>query len=326
MLATPSGGSPTPPLHAEPVASPPAAEPGVSALPVYGAIAANVAIAVTKFIVAGISGSSAMLSEAIHSTVDICNGVLLLVGLHRSRRPASAEHPFGHGKELFFWGLLVAVLIFGVGGGVSFYQGVLHLQHPTPMQDPGWSYAVLGLAALFEGVSFLIALRQFRAASGTLSFWAALHRSKDPSTYTVLAEDGAALLGLGIAAAGIAASQASGRPEFDGAASLLIGLLLAGVALLLIRESRGLLVGEGLQRETTAAIREMAAAQPGVRRVGQPLSMYVGAEEVLLALDVEFAGPVQAREIAATVDRLEAQIRERFPRIRRIYIETRVLA
>ena len=292
----------------------------------YGAIAANVAIAVTKFIVAGISGSSAMLSEAIHSTVDICNGVLLLVGLHRSRRPASAEHPFGHGKELFFWGLLVAVLIFGVGGGVSFYQGVLHLQHPTPMQDPGWSYAVLGLAALFEGVSFLIALRQFRAASGTLSFWAALHRSKDPSTYTVLAEDGAALLGLGIAAAGIAASQASGRPEFDGAASLLIGLLLAGVALLLIRESRGLLVGEGLQRETTAAIREMAAAQPGVRRVGQPLSMYVGAEEVLLVLDVEFAGPVQAREIAATVDRLEAQIRERFPRIRRIYIETRVLA
>lgn len=326
MSATPSGASPTPPLRAEVAAAAPSGEPGGSPLAVYGAIAANVAIAITKFIVAAISGSSAMLSEAIHSTVDICNGALLLVGLRQSRRPPSAQHPFGHGKELFFWSLLVAVLIFGVGGGISFYEGVVHWRDPEPVRDAGWSYAVLALAALFEGASFAVALRQFRAASGDLPFWAALRRSKDPSTYTVLAEDGAALIGLAIAAAGIAASQATGRPEFDGAASMLIGLLIAGVALLLIRETRGLLVGEGLQPQTTAAIREMAAAQAGVRRVGRPLSMYVGAEEVLLALDVEFAAPVTAGEIATTVDRLEREIRRRYPRIRRIYIETRVLA
>ena len=309
------------------VSPPPAADSSSGSPPivVYGAIAANVAIAVTKYVVAGISGSSAMLSEAVHSTVDTCNGALLLVGLRRSKRPASAEHPFGHGKELFFWSLIVAVMIFGVGGGISFYEGIVHLRRPEPIQDAQWNYFVLAMAALFEGASFVVALRQFRAASGTLPFWQALRRSKDPSTYTVLAEDGAALLGLALAAAGIAASQLSGRPEFDGVASLAIGLLLGGVAVLLIHEARKLLIGEGLQRETAAAIREMAVSRPGVRGASRPLSMYVGADEVLLALDVEFEPGLAARQIAATVDSLEAEIRERYPRIKRIYIEARVL-
>ncbi len=244
-----------------------------SKVAIYGAIAANVAIAVTKFIVAGITGSSAMLSEGIHSAVDTFNGILLLVGLRLSQRPATPEHPFGHGKELYFWSLIVAVLIFGLGGGVSFYEGVLHIQHPEPLRDPTWNYVVLGAAAVFEGSSFAIALRQFLKRSGKTPFWEALHRSKDPTTYTVLAEDSAALVGLVIAAIGIALSHQMDMPELDGGASLLIGVLLAGVAMVLIHESRGLLIGEGIRPETARAIRSIALAQPKVRDVGRVLSM-----------------------------------------------------
>ena len=178
-----------------------------SKIAVYGAIAANLAIATTKFIVAGVTGSSAMLSEAVHSTVDTGNGLLLLVGLHRSKRPASRHHPFGHGKELYFWSLIVAVLIFGLGGGISMYEGVQHMRAPEPLTDPFWNYIVLGAAALFEGASFFVALRQFRSETQGKPFWRSLHTSKDPSLYTVLAEDGAALLGLALAAGGVYASR-----------------------------------------------------------------------------------------------------------------------
>ncbi len=208
-----------------------------SKVAIYGAIAANVAIAVTKFVVAGITGSSAMLSEGIHSAVDTFNGVLLLLGLKLSQRPATPEHPFGHGKELYFWSLMVAVLIFGLGGGLSFYEGVQHVRHPEPLRDPMWNYVVLGVAGIFEGSSFAIALRQFLKQAGDTPFWEALHRSKDPTTYTVLAEDAAALVGLVVAAFGIALSQRFDKPELDGAASLAIGLLLAGVAVALVWES-----------------------------------------------------------------------------------------
>ena len=259
-----------------------------SKIAIYGAIAANVAIAVTKFVVAGITGSSAMLSEGIHSAVDTFNGVLLLVGLKLSQRPATPEHPFGHGKELYFWSLIVAVLIFGLGGGLSFYEGVLHVQHPAPLQDPMWNYVVLGAAAVFEGSSFIIALRQFLGQAGDTPFWEALHRSKDPTTYTVLAEDAAALVGLVVAALGIALSHRFEKPELDGAASLIIGLLLAGVAVALIRESRGLLIGEGIRPETARAIRSIALAQPKVRDVGRVLSMYIGPDDVLVTMDLDF--------------------------------------
>ena len=294
-----------------------------SARAVYGAIAANVAIAVTKFTVAGISGSSAMLSEAVHSTVDTCNGVLLLVGLKLSRRPASAKHPFGHGKELYFWSLIVAVLIFGLGGGISLYEGVLHVLQPEPLTDPVWSYIVLGAAALFEGASFVVALLQFREQRGARPFWRALHASKDPSTYTVLAEDGAALIGLAIAAAGVYASHALGLPVLDGVASILIGVLLAGVAVLLMYESRGLLIGEGLRPESVREVCEMVDAHPLVRRVTPPLSMYIGADEVLLTMDVEFDRGANGDAVAAAVAAIEHDIRARFPKIRRIYVEAR---
>jgi cation diffusion facilitator family transporter len=288
---------------------------------IYGAIAANVAIAVTKFVVAGITGSSAMLSEGIHSAVDTFNGGLLLVGVKLSQRPATPEHPFGHGKELYFWSLIVAVLIFGLGGGVSFYEGVQHIRHPEPMKDPKWNYIVLGAAALFEGSSLLIALRQFLREAGDRPFWEALHQSKDPTTYTVLAEDSAALIGLIFAAAGIASSQALGMPELDGVASLLIGVLLAFVAVLLIRESRGLLIGEGIRPETARAIREIALAEPRVRDAGRVLSMYVGPDDVLVTMDLAFDEGTAAADAAAAITNVERQVRERFPVIKRLFIE-----
>jgi cation diffusion facilitator family transporter len=292
---------------------------------VYGAIAANIAIAATKFTVAGITGSSAMLSEGIHSTVDTGNGVLLLVGTRLSERAATPEHPFGHGKELFFWSLIVAVLIFGLGGGLSIFEGLQHIVEPHPMRDVGWNYVVLAAAALFEGASFGVALRVFLREKGDRPFWAALHASKDPTTYTVLAEDAAALLGLAVAAIGIYASRRFERPEIDGAASVVIGLILAGTAVLLVREARGLLIGEGIRPDTAAAIRELLGRHPLVRRVGPLLSMYIGPDEVLLTLDVEFDSQASAADIAAAVSKLEAEIRGRFEKIRRIYIEARTL-
>ena len=294
-----------------------------SKVAVYGAIAANVAIAITKFIVAGVTGSSAVLSEAVHSTVDTGNGVLLLVGLHRSKRPASRHHPFGHGKELYFWSLTVAVLIFGLGGGISMYEGVQHMRRPEPLTDPFWNCIVLGAAALFEGASFFIALRQFRSETAGRPFWRALHTSKDPSIYTVLAEDGAALLGLALAAGGVYASHALDMPVLDCAASVAIGVLLAGVAVLLMRESHGLLIGEGVQRATADAIVALAEAHLSVARAQPPLSMYMGSDEVLLAMDVEFVAGTSADTVVGTVEAIEREIGSRCPRINRIYIEPR---
>jgi len=292
-----------------------------SRVAIYGAIAANLAIATTKFVVAGVTGSSAMLSEGIHSLVDTGNGGLLLVGLQRSQRPASQQHPFGHGKELYFWSLIVAVLIFGAGGGVSFYEGILHVRHPNPLTDPHWNYIVLGCAALFEGASFALAFRQFSHERGDTPFWEALHASKDPSTYTVLAEDSAALLGLAIAALGVFFSHKLEMPRVDGVASILIGLLLAGVAVLLIREARGLLVGEGVSPETAQAIQAIARDEAGVREVGRVLSMYVGPQDVLVTFDLAFAPEVPAADVAAAIRRIEQAVRERFPRVRRIFLE-----
>ncbi len=292
-----------------------------SRVSIYAAIAANVAIAVTKFVVAGITGSSAMLSEGIHSAVDTFNGVLLLVGLKLSQRPATPEHPFGHGKELYFWSLIVAVLIFGVGGGLSFYEGVQHVLHSEPMRDPMWNYVVLGAAAVFEGASFAIALRQFLAQKGDTPFWEALHRSKDPTTYTVLAEDAAALVGLVVAAVGIAASHHFDKPELDGVASLVIGLLLAGVAVALVRESRGLLIGEGIRPETARAIRSLALEQPKVRDVGRILSMYIGPDDVLVTMDLDFEDGTEAADAAAAIAAIERQVRDRYPVIKRLFIE-----
>ena len=294
-----------------------------SKVAIYGAIGANVAIAVTKFVVAGITGSSAMLSEGIHSAVDTFNGVLLLIGLKLSQRPATTEHPFGHGKELYFWSLIVAVLIFGLGGGISFYEGVQHIRHPQPMRDPTWNYIVLAAAAVFESASLGLALRQFIRQTAGRPFWSALFRSKDPSSYTVLAEDSAALAGLLIAAAGIYLSHHFGMPELDGTASVLIGLLLACVAVLLIGQSRSLLIGEGIRQETARDIRAMALAQPGVIGVGEILSMYIGPDDVLVTIDLDFADGTDTTDAAETLLLIRREVRARYPMIKRFFIEPR---
>ncbi len=293
---------------------------------VYGAIVANLAIAMTKFVAAGITGSSAMLAEGIHSTVDSGNGVLLLAGMKLSRREATPEHPFGHGKELYFWSLMVAVLIFGLGGGISAYEGVLHMLHPPPLRDPTWNYVVLGAAAVFESGSFAIALRQFLRTNRGISFWRALKSSKDPTTYTVLAEDAAALGGLAVAAIGVYLSHRLDLPVVDGAASVVIGILLAGVAVLLISESRGLLIGEGVRPDTALAIRDIATRNPRVRAAATPLSMYLGPDEILVNLDVDFERDSSADQIVAAVSNIERDIRLRYPKITRIYIEARSIS
>ena len=288
---------------------------------VYAAIAGNLAIAATKFAAAAITGSSAMLSEGIHSLVDTGNGGLLLLGIRRGRRPPDDAHPFGYGKELYFWTLIVAILIFAVGGGISLYEGILHLMNPHPMEHVAWNYGVLGLAIVFEGFSFSVALREFRAETGGRPIWQSIRRSKDPTTFTVLFEDTAAMLGLLVALAGVFVGHQLDNPYLDGAASVIIGLLLGGVAVVLASESRGLLVGEGADPQTLESIRALATAEPGVERVRSPLTMYFGPHTVLLTMDIQFRPELTASEVAAVVDRVEKSIRSRHPDIKQIFIE-----
>jgi divalent metal cation (Fe/Co/Zn/Cd) transporter len=209
---------------------------------------------------------------------------LLLDGIKRSERKANADHPFGCGREIYFWSLIVAVLIFGIGGGMSIYEGIQHMRHSEPLQDPKWNYVVLA-AAIFEGIRFGVAIHAVYKQKGDKSFWKALHTSKYPSTFTVVAEDGAALAGLALAATGIYASHRLQVPALDGAASIVIGILLAGVAVLLFWESRGLLIGEGMDKDTTRAVRDMVEEDPAVMKYGLPLTMYLGPEEALMTLD-----------------------------------------
>jgi len=289
---------------------------------IFAAIGGNLAIAIMKFAAAAFTGSSAMLSEGIHSLVDTGNGGLLLLGIHKSKQPADATHPFGYGKELYFWSLIVAVLIFGVGGGISIYEGIRHLIHPSPLEDPFWSYVVLGLAVVFESIVFVIAFRAFQALKGEdENIWQAIKSSKDPTTFTVLFEDAAALLGLIVAFAGIFLAHYFNNPYLDGAASVLIGVILASVAVFLAYESKGLLVGEGADPETLENIRKLAEAAAGVEKVINPLTMYFGPRTILLTVDIEFDKKLSAMEVEEAVDRLEKNIRSQYPDIKHIYIE-----
>jgi cation diffusion facilitator family transporter len=289
---------------------------------IYGAIAGNLAVAVTKFIAAALTGSSAMLSEGIHSTVDTGNGLLLLLGQHQSQRPADTAHPFGYGQELYFWALIVAVMIFGVGGGVSFYEGVQHALDPQEMHDPTVNYIVLGLAAVFEGVSFVIALREFwRAKPPRTGVLETIRTSKDPSIYIVLLEDAAALAGLLVAFLGIFFGHRHGMPVLDGVASMIIGLILGGVATLLIYETRGLLIGEAADPNLIASIQQIAAEDDAVDHIRKPMTLHLGPDTILLALDVEFRDGLTSDDVERSVERLEKTIRAEHPDIKHIFLE-----
>jgi cation diffusion facilitator family transporter len=293
---------------------------------IYAAILGNFAIAVTKFSAAAFTGSSAMLTEGIHSLVDTGNGGLLLVGISKSKKPADAAHPFGYGKELYFWTLIVAMLIFGVGGGVSIYEGILHLLHPSPLENPFWNYVVLGIAIVFEAIVFMIAFKQFQALKGEESTWQAIRTSKDPTTFTVLFEDAAAMLGLIAAAVGIFLGHQFNNPYFDGAASIVIGLILATVAFFIGYESKGLLVGEGADPGTLQSIKKLAESDPTITNVERPLTMYFGPHTVLLTMDVEFRDNLSGAERDAAVQRLEKVIREKHHDINHIFIEAKSLS
>lgn len=288
---------------------------------IYAAIIGNALISVTKFIAAGITGSSAMLSESVHSLVDTGNGGLLLLGLRLGRRPADETHPFGYGKEVYFWTLLVAMLIFAGGGGVSLYEGIQHIRNPTPTGDPAVAFVVLGLAFVFEGAAWAVAWREFRLVRGRETTWQAIHHGKDPTAYAVLLEDSAAMAGILVAAIGIGAAHQLEMPVLDGVASVIIGLILATVALVLAGETRGLLVGESARAPLVEGIRSLAEQDKAVVDVVRLLSMHVGPDDVLVNLDLRFERELNAVEVAEAVKRLEGRIKTTFPQVRYLFVE-----
>jgi cation diffusion facilitator family transporter len=288
---------------------------------IYAALAGNTLIAITKFAAAAHTGSSAMLSEAVHSVVDTGNQGLLLYGLRRSARPPDQLHPFGYGRELYFWAFVVALLIFAGGAGISLYEGLHKLHDPAPVQNAYVNYIVLGLAILFEGGSWWVAFRTFRRVKGALGYFEAVQRSKDPAVFTVLFEDTAALLGLVIALLGIALGQWLDMPALDGVASIGIALILAATAVLLAYECKSLLIGEAVLPEVRRGIEAIVAGQPGILRVNEHRSVHLGPEDVLLNLSVDFASYLSADQVEAAIAEMERAIKGRYPEIRRVFIE-----
>ena len=293
---------------------------------IYAAMGANLAIAITKFIAASLTGSSAMMSEGIHSVVDTVDQLVLLLGIRRSKKPADASHPFGYGQELYFWTFIVALLVFAIGGGMSIYQGIIHLINPSPLEDPKWNYIVLAIAILLEGFSWIIALREFLPTKGRQNFWQAIKNSKDPTVLTILCEDTAAILGLIVAFIGIFLGHLFNNLYLDGIASIIIGIILAIVAVVLARESKGLLVGESAAPKTIANIRSLSKTEPGVKEVVRILTMQLAPQEVLLNLEIQFAQNLTGEEIALTVESLEIKIRQMHPEIKQIFIEAKYLS
>ena len=289
---------------------------------IYVAIVANLAIAICKYVAAAFTGSSAMLAEAFHSTADTGNELLLLLGMKRSVRPADALHPFGHGKVLYFYSLLVAVYIFGFGGVFAIYQGISHLRHPEPFSHSGWNYAVLAFAAAFDLYSWKISYRELLARKDPdESTWDEIIGSKDPTVFTVFLEDSAGLVGVLLAFLGIFLGRVFRNPYFDPISSILIGALLAAVAVLLGRESGALLVGERTNRARIVNISETIRTDPAVEKVGVLRTMQLGPDHVLLTANVKFHRGMDVQQIESSVKRIEDKIHRQDPTIEQIFIE-----
>lgn len=292
-----------------------------SKMVIFAALIGNSLISVTKFIAAAITGSSAMLSEGIHSLVDTGNQVLLLHGLKQAKKPADESFPFGHGKEVYFWSFIVAILIFALGGGISIYEGIQHVRHPEPISSPMINYIVLGLAILFEGGAWLFAFREFSRVKGKWGYLEAIQRAKDPSIFVVLFEDTAAMLGLLVALAGVMLSELTGILYFDGAASIIIGFILLGTAIWLAYETKGLLIGESANKHVVSGIKEIMRANELVEHVNEVLTMHMGPDYVLANISADFRDASQVGELESVIHSLSQLIKQQYPQIKRIFIE-----
>ena len=284
------------------------------------ALLANLGIAVSKFVAAAITGSSAMLTEGVHSVVDSTNQLLLMWGRHASKRAPDKLHPFGYGRELYFWSFVVAVLVFSAGAGVSVYEGIIHILHPEPAVSPLIAYAVLLIAFLLEGWSTIEAWRDFRKAKGALGWVQAIRRSKDPPAFIVLLENGAAIAGVIAAAIGLLLAQLTGNPFFDGAASVVIGVILAFTAALLAFESKGLLIGEAADPDLVRELRELASGKKGVVGVGHVLTIHSAPDIITAMINVDFDNAISAGEVERIVSEVELEAQERWPQVRRLFI------
>ena len=288
---------------------------------IYAALIGNALIAVTKFGASAVTGSSAMLAEGIHSLVDTGNQGLLLYGLHRAQKPPDEKFPFGHGKEVYFWSFVVAILIFALGSGISLYEGVLHILHPEPVENPMINYVVLGLALIFEGGAWFFAFKEFSRAKGKWSYMQAVQRGKDPTIFMVLFEDSAAVLGLIVAFLGIWLGQMTGVVYLDGIATVIIGLILGGTAVWLAYETKGLLIGESANREVVQSIREMARQLTGVTHVNEVLTMHMGPEFILVNISVDFQDGVTSEVVEACVAKLDVAIKAKHSFVKRVFVE-----
>jgi len=288
---------------------------------IYAALAGNCLIAITKTIASLMTGSSAMLSEAIHSVADTGNQILLLYGLRRAKMPADNDFPFGHGKEIYFWSFVVAIVLFSGGAGLSVYKGIDHLLSPVPVKHSYVNYLVIGLAFIFEGISWYIALKEFAKLKGPWSYFQAVHRGKDPSLFVVLLEDSAAIIGLVVAFVGILLSQITGRPSYDAIAAVIIGLILAGTAILLASETKSMLIGESANKEVVQGIRDIADSSKEIKQVNEVLTMHMGPDFILVNISVDFVDPILATEVEVTVAALDRAIKRAYPKVQRIFVE-----
>lgn len=284
------------------------------------ALAANLGIAVSKFVAAAITGSSAMLTEGVHSVVDSVNQLLLMWGRRAARKPADRAHPFGYGRELYFWSFVVAVLVFALGAGVSVYEGFVHIAHPEPAVSPLIAFGVLLVAFLLEGWSTVEAYREFKAAKGPVGWFEAIRNSKDPPSFIVLLENGAAMAGILAAALGLALSQATGNPFFDGAASVVIGVILGFTAFLLAYESKGLLIGEAADPVLVESLRKLAREMSGVSGVGYVLTVHSSPDQITVMMNVDFDDELRASQVERIVCDIETQVQEQWPEVRRLFV------
>ena len=296
-----------------------------SKLAIYGAITANLIIAVAKFIASFFTGSAAMLSEGIHSVVDSTNGLLLLYGIKRSKIPADLKHSFGYGKEVYFWSFVVALLIFALGGGIAIYEGVLHVLQPEPIANTKINYIVLGVAFFVEGASLIVALKEFSGSITLRGLLKRIRRSKDAAGFAVIIEDLGAMVGLIIAFIGVFVGDFFNVVYADGIASIIIGLILTSMAVILATETKGLLLGESLRDDEVRKIERLLNKHQGINKHGLIKSIHFGPQSVLVAIDVEFSDKYSIDALEIEIERIEKEIKNLLPHVDKVYLEAKNL-